>query len=147
ALRRVARHSLARRGGVRLRPNPCPVSCPPLGESCPMWCPPLGGLPVVSRLGRQTRVLHPRADGEVIQALKRVTREAEHVVDGIVVEAPDAGAARAGGLRFEIQHLADDARFPEEMAIERRAELVEARVEVRDHAEAEISVARDLLVA
>ena len=46
---------------------------------------------------------------QVIQALERVICEAQDVVDGIVVEAADAGAARAGGLRLEVERLADDA--------------------------------------
>ena len=68
-------------------------------------------------------------------------------MDGVVVEAADAGRADAGGLRFEIEHLPDDARLPEQMPIERRAELARGSVEVRDHAEAEEAVGGDVLVA
>ena len=39
--------------------------------------------------------------------------------------------ARAGGFGLEIEHLPDDARFPEQMAVERRTVLREAGVEVR----------------
>ena len=81
-------------------------------------------LPRVARLRRQPRVLDRDADREVIQALERVTGEPEHLVHRIVVEAADAGGARAGGFGLEIQHLADDAGFPEQVAVERRAEFV-----------------------
>src|SRR5919197_1160741 len=81
------------------------------------------------------------------QALKRVVGHAEDVVNGIVVEATDAGAARACRFRLEIQHLADDARLPEKVTVERRPELMQARVEVGDHAEAEEAVGRNVLIA
>src|SRR5438093_13393436 len=77
-------------------------------------------IPWVPRLCREPRVCDRHADGEVIQALERVTRETEDVVHRIVVEAADSGAARAGGLGFQIQHLSHHARLPEQMAIERR---------------------------
>src|SRR5262249_43004511 len=104
-------------------------------------------LPLVARLGGEPRVLDGDPDREVIEALKRVIADAEHVVDRIVVETADAGAPGAGGFGLEIQHLADHTRFPEQAAIERRPESGEARVEVGQHAEAEEAVGGDVLIA
>src|SRR5262249_40477392 len=59
----------------------------------------------------------------------------------------DARCARAGGFGCEVQHLADDARLPEQMAIERRPEPIEALIELGDHAEAEKPVRGDVLIA
>src|SRR5207249_3188611 len=89
--------------------------------------------PRITRLGRQARVLDRNPDREVIQRLERVIGQAEDLVDRIVVKAADAGAARAGGFGGEVQHLTDNPRFPEQVTIERRAERVEARVELGDH--------------
>src|SRR5947207_5094816 len=116
-------------------------SCP----SCPSCL--SGRLPRISGFRRQPRVLHGYAKREVIQTLKRVTREPEDLVDWIVVKAADAGAPCAGGLGGEVQALADHARLPEQMTIERRAELLQAGIEFREHPEAEETVGGDLLIA
>src|SRR5262245_7170430 len=83
----------------------------------------------------------------MVERLESVIDESEHLVNRIVEEAADAGAARALGFGGEVEHLADDAGFPEQVTVERRPELGEAGVELRDHAEAEEAVGRDLLVA
>src|SRR5437867_4283554 len=106
-----------------------------------------GELPPVPRFRGQTRVLDGHPDGEVIQALERVALEAERVVDRIVEEASDAGRARPGGLRFEVQRLTHHAGFPEEIPVKRGAVLVEARAELGDHPETEKPIACDVLVA
>ena len=49
----------------------------------------------------------------MVEVLKNVVLDAEQVVEGIVKVAADAGAADAGGLGFQIEHLAEHARFPE----------------------------------
>ena len=83
----------------------------------------------------------------MIQTLKPVIGEAEHLVHRIVVETSDAGTAGAGGLRLEVQHLSDDARFPEQVTVERRTEILQTCFEVGNHSEAEEAVGRDLLIA
>src|SRR5207247_2172854 len=87
------------------------------------------------------------ADREVIESLKRMTTEAEHVVNGIVVEASDACATCAGSFGRKVQPLPHEARFPEQMAIERRSELLQARVELGHHPQAEKTVRSDFLIA
>src|SRR4051812_7868237 len=76
-----------------------------------------------------------------------MARESEHVVDGIVIEAADAGRARTSGFGFQIQHLADYAALPEQPTIEPLAAAPERLLDTGDHGEAEESVLRDLLVA
>ena len=73
--------------------------------------------------------------------------QAQHVVDRVVVKATDSGAAGACRLGFQIQHLSDDARLPEQLTVERRAEFLQARVELGEHAEAEESIGGDVLIA
>src|SRR5206468_12719886 len=73
--------------------------------------------------------------------------ETQHVVDGVVVETADAGAARTGSFGLEIEHVSDHAGFPEQMTVERRAELIEAGAEFGEHAEAEEPVRGDILIA
>src|SRR6185503_8018316 len=103
--------------------------------------------PGVAWLGRQPCIVDVRSHGEVIKALECVAREPEQIVDRIVIETADAGAANTRRFGFEIQHLADDARFPEQMAVEGRATRVEAALEVGDHPEAETAVAGNCLIA
>src|SRR5207247_9366068 len=97
-------------------------------------------LPRIPGFRHQPRILHGHADREVIQTLKRVTREPEDLVDWIVVITADAGAPCAGGLGGEIQALAHHARLPEQLTVERRAELLQAGIEFREHPEAEETV-------
>src|SRR5207249_2767283 len=97
-------------------------------------------LPRVPRLGGEPRVLDRHADRKVIQALKRMPAEPEHLVHRVVVEAADAGAACAGGFGGKIQPLADHACLPEQVAVEGRTELLQAGVELGNHAETEESV-------
>src|SRR6202043_3038787 len=97
----------------------------------------------VRHLGRQPTILDRNAHREVVQTLKGMVFEAEHVMDGVIVKAADAGRARAGRFRFQVQNLPDEAGLPEEVTVERLAVLAQARVELRNHAQAEEAVGRD----
>jgi len=74
-------------------------------------------------------------------------RQSQHLVDRIVIEATDAGRASAGGLRFEIEDLPDQATLPEETTVEPVTMLAQRRLYARDHAQAEEPVGRDVLIA
>ena len=76
-----------------------------------------------------------------------MTGEAERFVDGVVVEAPDAGAANASGLGLEIQDLTDEAALPEQAPVDPVAVLGQRSLEPRQHAEAEEPFAGDVLIA
>ena len=65
----------------------------------------------------------------------------------IVEEAADAGAGNPGRRRFQIQHLTDQPRLPEQAAVGPVAFLLQRAGEVRDHAEAEGAFAGDGLKA
>jgi hypothetical protein len=69
------------------------------------------------------------------------------VVDHLVEVAPNAGRPDARFLRLEIQHLTDDSGFPEQVLVERRAVGGDGVSAVRDHRQAEGSVAGDALSA
>src|SRR6266851_9818304 len=75
-------------------------------------------LPWISCLGCQAGIIGRHTDREVVQALEGVPVQPEHVVHGIIVEAPNPGCARAGGFGFEIEYLSHHARLPEQAAIE-----------------------------
>src|SRR5258707_13066813 len=100
----------------------------------------------VRRMGPQARVLNRRADGEVIQVVEAVALQAEQAVKRVVEIAAEAGRANAGRLRLQVKDGPECAGFPEEAAIPPRAFLSYAVAELRDHAKAERSVRRDLLV-
>ena len=73
--------------------------------------------------------------------------ESQHLVNRIVVEAADPRGSSAGGFGFEVENLTDEAGFPVEAAVCRTATLLERRVEVGDHPQAEESVGSDVLIA
>src|SRR5688500_178406 len=101
----------------------------------------------VRRQGGESRVVHRAADGEVVERLELEVPEAEHLVYRVVEEAADAGRAHAGGFGFEIEHLPNEARLPEEAAVERRPVLDQRRLVLGEHAEREGAVAGDVLAA
>src|SRR3954470_844782 len=98
-------------------------------------------LTAVSALRRQARVLDGHAHREVIQRLPRVPGQPEHLVHRIVIEAADARAAGAGGFGLEVQHLTDEATFPEQPAIEPVAVRTQRGFEPREHPETEEPIA------
>ena len=67
----------------------------------------------VRRQRCQAAIIHRAADGEVIQALKLVTFQAENRMAGIVEIAADPGRANPRGLGFQVEHLPHNAGFPE----------------------------------
>src|SRR5437660_136302 len=101
----------------------------------------------IRRQRGEARIVDIAADREVIDRLERQVPEAEHLVHRVVVEAADARGAHAGGLRLQIEHLADGARFPVKAAVEPGARLDEPLAVFGDHAERERAVAGDVLLA
>src|SRR5688572_7311686 len=71
----------------------------------------------IGRQGGEAWVLHWPAYCKVIQALPVPALQTEQAVHLIVEEATDAGGAHAGCLRFQVEHLPDQAAFPEQPAI------------------------------
>src|SRR5688572_1324593 len=101
--------------------------------------------PRIARLRCKARIVDRHAYGQVIQALPRVSLQAEHLVHRVVVVAADTGGADAIRLRRQIEHLADETTLPEQPAIERRAMLAQRILEARDHPEAEEAIPGDVL--
>jgi hypothetical protein len=82
----------------------------PLNPSC---APQVG----IRREGRQAIILNRAANCEVIKVLKLIAVYAQQFMKRVIKVAPDACRARAGSLGFQIQHLAENPRFPEQTAI------------------------------
>jgi len=57
-------------------------------------------------------------DSEMVEALPVARIDAKHLVNRIVEVAANSGRTNACLLRLEVQHLADEARFPEEVSVE-----------------------------
>src|SRR6478609_3292282 len=76
----------------------------------------VGIVPPLSRIRRQRReprIVHRRADREVVQALPRLVVQAGEVVHLVVEVAADAGRAQSRGLGFEVEHLSQHAALAE----------------------------------
>src|SRR5687768_7303667 len=97
----------------------------------------------IGRFGRDPRILDRRADGEVVEALPLhgLAVDPKGFTHRVVEEAADAGAGYARRRRFQIQHLTDQPRLPEQAAVGPIAFLLQRPGEVRDHAEAEGALA------
>src|SRR6478736_3028078 len=76
-------------------------------------------LPRVTRRRGQPRVLDRYPNREVVQTLKCVSGESEDMMDRVVIEAADARTPHTSCFSLQIQRLPDDARFPEQVSIER----------------------------
>ena len=61
----------------------------------------------IGRQGLQPVILQRFADREMVQALPGLVLQAQHAVYRIVEETTDAGTTHAGGLRLQIQNLAE----------------------------------------
>src|SRR5450755_2792435 len=102
---------------------------------------------LVCRQRREPAVLDRTSDGEVIEALPLPRRDSKCLMDGIVEVAADARPSQAGLFRLEVEHLAHHASLPEQVPVERGAIPGQAIHVVRDHAQAERPLARDVLPA
>src|SRR5688572_28255600 len=103
-------------------------------------------LPRVAGFCGQPQIFNRHADRKVIQALECVPLYSKRRVNRIVVEAADTRSACAGRFGFQIEHLADDTRFPEQVSIEGGALIRQTAVEFRDHPEAEKPIRCDRLI-
>ena len=74
----------------------------------------------IGRQGLHAPILDRPADGEMVQRLPRQPVEPQQPMHGVVEEAADAGGAHAGGFRFQIENLSQQAGFPEQLAVRPR---------------------------
>src|SRR6266540_7034374 len=95
----------------------------------------------------QARILHMAADRKVVERLKRHRAESHQVMDRVIEKTTDSRGADACGLRFQIEHLANQPGFPEESAVEPRSVPMQARFEFCDHCQGKRAIASDILVA
>src|SRR6187399_2002772 len=102
---------------------------------------------LVSWPSLQARVLDGSAHGEVIEHLKTLAVETEQAMSRVIEEAPDPRASDAGCFRLEVKQLTDDARFPEQTAVEPGAVCCERLLILGEHCHCECAVGRDRLVA
>ena len=91
----------------------------------------------IRRQGGQPVILKGAADGEVIEALKGISLNAEQVVNNVVEVAADAGRTDAGRLRFQVQHLAQHSRLPKQTPVPPWAPVTDRVAKLGEHAEAE----------
>ena len=71
--------------------------------------------------------------------------EAENFVHRVVEVAADPGTSDAGGFSFQIEHLADDTRFPKEARIKPGAVKFQGFYVLSNHTKAEATIAGDVL--
>ena len=83
----------------------------------------------------------------MVQALVTRIFNAKDLVDGVVEETANAGAADAADFRLQIKNLPDRATFPIKTGIKPRTMLLKRLSEGADHSQAETSLPRDLLAA
>ena len=69
----------------------------------------------------------------MVQALVTHILDAKDLVDGIVEEAADAGAADAADFRLQIKDLPDRSAFPIKTAIKPRTMLLKRLSKGADH--------------
>src|SRR3970040_1720962 len=100
---------------------------------------------LIGRQGGETNVLDWATHREVVEALPVARGDPEHVVNGIVEVAADAGQTNARLFSLEVQHLADETGLPEDIPVERGAIGNQAVPVVGDHGQAEGPIARDVL--
>ena len=100
----------------------------------------------IRRESHQAMILYRPAHGEVIQVLKLITGETQQIVKRVVEVAADACRAHASSLGFQIQHLAENPRFPEQTALPPSALGADRLSEISDHSQAEGAIRGDLLV-
>src|SRR2546422_9883988 len=106
-------------------------------------------LPLLLPIGGQWAravVLTVPPGGEMVQRLKRSMVEAEHLVNGIIKKAADAGGAPARRFGFEVEHLADESRLPKQPAVKPRPMPVQRCLQFGNHAQGERTVAGNVLV-
>ena len=138
--------------GIRLVVLPAAHPVRPSGESATrvrgvspttaIWCSSL-----IRRQCGQPPIFDWAANGEVIEALKGIGSNAEEIVNDVVEVAADSGRTDAGGLRFQVKHLAKHPGLPEQSPIPARAPATDRVAKLGEHAEAESAVGGDLLVA
>ncbi len=100
------------------------------------------------RIGRescQPRVFYGTADREVVKVLVFAVSKAEDLVHRVVEVAADSSATDAGGFSFQIQDLADDARFPKEARIKPGAVKFQGFYILGNHTKAEATIAGNVL--
>ena len=83
----------------------------------------------------------------MVEILVLPVLQAEDFVHRVVEVTADARATYAGRFRFQVEHLPDKARLPEEPRVEPRAVTVKRRQVLGDHPETETTVARNVLSA
>src|ERR1700674_831386 len=104
-------------------------------------------LQIVRRQRGKASVLDWATHSEMIEALPIARRDAEHLVNRIIEVAADSGRTNAGLFRLEVQHLADEARTPEEISVEAGAIDNQTFLVFGDHPKAEGPVPRNVLTA
>ena len=75
---------------------------------------------VVRRICGESLIFKGSANGEMVQTLILMVPDFNYLMDGIIKEAADSGAANTVSFGFQIQYLADHAGFPKKMAISKR---------------------------